>query len=187
MDEKSGLVILKRLPDWIKSNMGRRILIVIGLIGILLIGLSTFLPDGKKEKATSGKTVKTAEEFVAETEERLTEIIGSIEGAGNCRVMVTLENGVEYIYAVEQDINTDRQEDSNRISEREDNRESVIVVDTENGRQGLLVTEIQPTVKGVAVVCKGGDQPLVQQRIINTITTVLNISSKRVCVTKLSD
>lgn len=187
MEEKSSLVILKRLPDWMKSNMGRRILIAIGLIGILLIGLSSFLSNGTKNRAKQGKSVKTAEEFVVDTEQRLTEIIGSIEGAGDCRVMVTLENSVEYIYAVEQDINTDRQEDSNRISEREDNRESVIIVDTENGRQGLLVTEIQPTVKGVVVICEGGDQPVVQQRIVNTLTTVLNISSKRVCVTKLSD
>jgi len=72
------------------------------------------------------------------------------------------------------------------VLERDDRQESIIVVDTENGRQGLLVTEIQPTVKGVVVVCQGGDQPLVQERIINTITTALNISSKRVCVTKLS-
>ena len=36
-------------------------------------------------------------------------------------------------------------------------------MDTENGRQGLLVTEIQPTVKGVVVVCQGGDDPVVQE------------------------
>ena len=73
------------------------------------------------------------------------------------------------------------------MSERMDTKESVIIVDTENGRQGLLVTEIQPTVKGVVVVCRGGDQPIVQERIVSTITTALNISSKRVCVTKLTD
>ena len=42
------------------------------------------------------------------------------------------------------------------------------------------------TVKGVVVVCEGGDLPQVQQRIIEAVTTALNISSKRVCVTKSS-
>ena len=33
--------------------------------------------------------------------------------------MVTLENGVEYVYAREQDINTDRKEDDSGKSERD--------------------------------------------------------------------
>lgn len=40
--------------------------------------------------------------------------------------------------------------------------------------------------EGVVVVCEGGDLPQVQQRIIEAVTTALNISSKRVCVTKSS-
>ena len=115
---------------------------------------------------------------------------GGIRGAGQCQVMVTLENGVEYVYASQQKVNTDRTEDtasdSNKISQRDGTEQNIIIVDTDNGRQGLLVTEIQPTVKGVVVVCEGGDLPQVQQRIIEAVTTALNISSKRVCVTKSS-
>ena len=175
-----------QIMECIKGKKGLNIIFAVGLIGVLLIGLSSILHDNKKGKPAEAKASKTAEQFIAETEQKLTEIVSSIEGAGTSRVMVTLENGVEFVYAVEQDTNTDRQEDSGRVLERDDRQESIIVVDTENGRQGLLVTEIQPTVKGVVVVCQGGDQPLVQERIINTITTALNISSKRVCVTKLS-
>ncbi|NLN81922.1 MAG: hypothetical protein GX136_05180 [Clostridiales bacterium] len=184
--KKRGSAVIN-ITEWIKGKKGLNIIIAIGLIGILLIGLSSFWPDGKKDKSSQTKSSKTAEEFIEETEKKLTEIVGSIEGAGDCRVMVTLENGVEYLYAVAQDLNSDKKEDSNGVSERMDTKESVIIVDTENGRQGLLVTEIQPTVKGVVVVCRGGDQPIVQERIVSTITTALNISSKRVCVTKLTD
>ena len=54
-----------------------------------------------------------------------------------------------------------------------------------NGEEeALAITEVQPTVKGVVVVCSGGDDPEVQQRIINAVTTALNITTKRVCVTK---
>lgn len=102
--------------------------------------------------------------------------------------MVTLENGVEYVYATQDKINTNRVEDtngdSNKVSQKDDSEKSIIVVDTDQGRQGLLVTEIQPTVKGVVVVCQGGDNAAVSQRIVDAITTALNISSKRVCVTK---
>lgn len=178
----------EKAKTFLHSGKSRNLLFFAGILGIVLIGLSGLLPKVDKAKSTQAQTAArlTAEEFTQKTEEKLADIIRSIEGAGECRVMVTLENGVEYVYATEEKINTDRQEDDGRISQRDDSDKSIIVVDTEDGKQGLLVTEIQPTVKGVVVVCEGGDQPLVQQRIISTITTALNLSSKRVCVTKLT-
>ena len=117
-------------------------------------------------------------------------MVGNIDGAGQNRVMVTLENGVQYVYATEQKTGSNRVEDtgdsSNRLSQQDDSEESVIVVDAEDGRKGLLVTELEPIVKGVVVVCEGGDQEDVQQRVSQAVTTALNITSKRVYVTKLS-
>lgn len=176
----------KKWTEFFKGKTGQRLIIAAGILGIALILLSEFWP--KETKTTSAKA--SAEEFVTKTEEKLNQIVGSIQGAGQCQVMVTLENGVEYVYASQQKVNTDRTEDtasdSNKISQRDGTEQNIIIVDTDNGRQGLLVTEIQPTVKGVVVVCEGGDLPQVQQRIIEAVTTALNISSKRVCVTKSS-
>ena len=60
-----------------------------------------------------------------------------------------------------------------------------MLVDGPSGRrQALIKTEIQPKIKGVVVVCQGGNEPLVNQQITNVLTTVLNISSSRVFVTK---
>ena len=176
----------RRFADFVKGGKGRKIIMAAGIIGIALIVLSEFWP--KQTAKTAAGT--SADEYVQQTEQRLAEIVGSIEGAGECRVMVTLENGVEYVYAKEEKSNSDRVEDtggdSTKLSQRDDTEHSIIVVDTDNGRQGLLVTEIQPTVKGVVVVCQGGDQPQVQERIVQAVTTALNISTQRVCVTKLT-
>lgn len=175
-----------KILEFLKGGKGRKLIVALGVAGIGLILLSEFWPQTSKEAVAKA----SAEEFVTKTEEKLMAIIGSIEGAGTCQVMVTLENGVEYVYASQQKLNTDRVEDqsgnSNKVSQRDDSEKSIIVVDTDEGRKGLLVTEIQPTVKGVVIVCEGGDQPLVRQRIVDTVTTALNISSQRVCVTKKS-
>lgn len=189
MDEKPAAGTVpprKKWMEFFKGKSGQRLIVAAGILGIALILLSEFWP----KEAQSASAKASTDEFVAKTEEKLNQIVGSIEGAGQCQVMVTLENGVEYVYASEQKVNTDRTEDnasdSNKVSQRDGTEESIILVDTDNGRQGLLVTEIQPTVKGVVVVCEGGDLPQVQQRIIEAVTTALNISSKRVCVTKSS-
>ncbi len=172
---------IKKITERFSTADGKKWLLIIGAVGIVLLALSEWIPS----KPTANETVDTAAVFVENTERRLCEILSSIEGAGKCRVMVTLENGVEYVYATEQKTNTDRQQEENKTIERDDNEESVIVIDTGNGRQGLLVTEIQPTVKGVIVVCEGGDREEVKQQIVQSVTVALNITAKRVCVTKL--
>lgn len=160
----------------------RRILIVCGIAGIALILLSEWLPKRTTKQATASTDARA---YALETEQRLTALVSNIEGAGACRVMVTLENGVEYVYATEQRINSDRQQDDTRLTQRDDSETSAIVIDTGNGREGLLVTEIQPAVRGVVVVCEGGDDETVCKRVSEAVTVALNISSKRVCVTKL--
>ena len=125
MDEKLAAKTAppkKKWTEFFKGKTGQRLIIAAGILGIALILLSEFWP--KETKTTSAKA--SAEEFVTKTEEKLNQIVGSIQGAGQCQVMVTLENGVEYVYASQQKVNTDRTEDtasdSNKISPAGRNR-----------------------------------------------------------------
>lgn len=45
--------------------------------------------------------------------------------------------------------------------------------------------EIEPVIRGVVVACGGGDDPIVVERVNEIVTKALNISSAKVCVTKL--
>lgn len=45
---------------------------------------------------------------------------------------------------------------------------------------------ITPTVRGVVIVCDGGDDPIVVSRVLSAVTRSLSISSDKVCVTKLA-
>ena len=47
--------------------------------------------------------------------------------------------------------------------------------------------EIQPVIRGVLVVCEGGDDPVVTQTVTQAVTRALDISSAMVCVTKLTE
>lgn len=177
----------KRSKELLSGQRGRTVLLVCGVVGIALLALPEILP--KSESQPVGATTDAAA-FVKQTEERLCGLIGRIEGAGACEVMVTLENGVEYVYATEERSNSDREEDKSggdtRLTERDDSERSTVLIDTDTGREGLIVTEIQPTIRGVVVVCEGGDREEVRERVLAAVTVALSISSKRVCITKLS-
>lgn len=47
--------------------------------------------------------------------------------------------------------------------------------------------EIEPVIRGVLVVCEGGDDPVVVERINEAVTKALDISTAKVCITKLSE
>lgn len=47
--------------------------------------------------------------------------------------------------------------------------------------------EIQPRIRGVLIVCEGGDEPVVVERVTDAVCKALNISTAKVCVTKLSE
>ncbi len=171
--------VRRKWQQWFGVNRDKkiRLLLIVGLVGIGLIALSEWLPD--RENAANmpmGSQTVSAAQVEAALEERIASLIGQVEGVGMCRVMVLLESGSRYVYAAEQSYAGD--------TDTYTGSEKTLFVDTDAGPVGLLVTEIQPTVKGVAVVCSGGDNPAVCERVTGLICAALNISSGRVCVAK---
>ncbi len=181
----------KSLISSVSSNdKYKNIIIVCAMIGIALIFISnTFKQDNSKEVINT-TTTNSSEQYIANLEKNLETIVSNIKGAGNSKVLVTIESTTETVYATEEKKNKEASEDktngeTTRRKECDDCEKKYITVKDSNGTEkALAVTEIQPRIKGVIVVCAGGDDPLVQQRVINAVTTALNITSKRVCVTK---
>lgn len=105
-------------------------------------------------------------------------------------MLVTLERNTEYVYATEEKTTNQNHEDKssgtttkNEINGSEE-KKYILVKDADGSQKAIPVTEVQPIIKGVVVVCDGGDNPAVQQNIINAVTTALDITSVRVCVLK---
>ncbi|MGI6265393.1 MAG: stage III sporulation protein AG [Acutalibacteraceae bacterium] len=181
--------ILGRLRDRLSEGKAQKWIVAAGVLGMALILLSEFWPSSQPAGAAPSADV---DDYAVRLEERLTGLIETVAGAGKCRVLVTLENGVQYVYATQQRANSQSTEDtgdvSSRISRQDDTEESVILVESaDRGREGLLVTAIEPTVKGVVVVCEGGDDEQVREQIERVVTTALNVSARRVCVGKLDE
>ncbi len=163
---------------WFAGNKDRkiRIFIAIGLVGIGLIALSEWLPRRQAADTPVAGTAVSVAQVEAALEDRMTALIRQVAGVGDCRVLVTLESGSRFVYAGEQ--NYAGGADTYNLGEK------TLVVETDSGPVGLLVTEIQPRVNGVAVVCDGGDNPAVCQQVTALVCAALNISSGRVCVAK---
>ncbi len=175
-----------------KGNHWTKIVVIAGLIGMLLLLLSSFWPKSSGSKSAAEQTTQmSTEEYAGKLEEKVQQIIGQIHGVGTAKVMVTLENGVENVYANSEKKSTDNTTDSNtsgsnKATDKNNTEETVVVIDGKDGKQALVVTQKEPTVKGVVIVCDGGDNLKVKQDVIEAVTTALKITSNRVSVVKSS-
>ena len=152
-------------------NRAVRWLVIAGVAGMVLIALTEWLPR-RDDTAPATSAAVTAAQVEQALEQRITALLEEVEGVGDCRVLVTLECDEQAVYAAD----TTRTEGGGTLSE------SYLTVDTDDGPVGLMLTRIQPTVRGVAVVCRGAEDPAVCQRVQAVVATAFHISERRVCV-----
>lgn len=167
-------------------------LFFLGIAGILLIFLSDVLFAPRPETdAAAQPAVQTAQrgQTEQELEARLAEMIGAVQGAGKVRVMLTLENDGETVYAYNEQNDTQTAAGgTNGAAERRQSYENEhVLIDAENGKQALVETCLEPEVKGVAVVCEGGDDITVVKRVTELVSVVLRLPTNRVCVIKMTE
>lgn len=174
---------VKKISDSTRLSKKRLLAAVLLLSGAAALVLSEMT---EKEKVTQVTVTTTAayntDEYVADLENRLVSMISSIDGAGETKVMITLESGSEEVYLHNYDYGENIDPSGKNIIERKD---EYVIVDGDSGENGIVVKIAEPKIRGVAVVCKGGDSDSVRVRIVETVTALLDISSARVSVAKM--
>lgn len=174
---------LKKLTEKIKSP---KILMIAGLCGIMLIFLSSLF--GKEDDTASRQAQVSAgeistEEYRLQLEESIRGIVSSITGSDKVSVAITLESGLVYSYAdVNEGVSSDKTESNSKSTASESKQSYITVKTADGGEQALLVTTEMPEVRGVAIVCEGGDSEAINEKIENAVTAALDITSKRVYI-----
>lgn len=162
----------------IKSDDKRiKIAALIGLAGIILIMLSSYAGDSSSKNDIDKYESISYSDYAKELEKSLTQTISSIDGVGKCEVMITLENTKESVYATD----NENKSDTGSVSVKDE----YVLADTNGNEEPILIKEYLPKVQGVSIVCSGGDNAKVKESIINTVTSLFNISANRVSVSKI--
>lgn len=179
---------------WLNKDSLLRLLIILGVLGIALIFFSSVFRKGEtsavqNEGETNGPEAFSTEEYRQQLCQELGNMIASIKGAGKTKIMLTLDGTVRNLYASDNDI---QQKESSRKNSSDENadkqsseKKSLITVRRKDGtEQAVMIGQTLPVVRGVLVVCEGGDDENVRRRITEAVMAALNISSSHICVTK---
>lgn len=147
---------------------------------IILLGcVLMLLPRGCGE--TSGQTAasaeETREETLSETEQRLARLLESIDGAGKCSVMLSLDVGSESIYQLDTRQSTS---DTGGSSESE-------TVFYQSGTEKLPVVQKTryPIYRGAVVVCEGAGRASVRLMIVEAVSGLTGLGSDKIKVIKM--
>ena len=149
---------MSKISNILKSKWFYGILAVLGICLVLLSNTDISPSEENGEQISY---------YSKELEERVEKLILEINGIDQVSVLITLENNGETVYA------------QNQLS---GSSEYVFFTNSE-GENGLKLQEINPTVRGVAVVCTGGNDITVKEKITALLSSALGITTNRITVT----
>ncbi len=158
--------------------------LVLGVIalGLILLSLNFEASDDQIEPQPLSQAEQD-NQTVLLMEQKLCDLLSSVEGVGEIKVMITLSSSAEYVYASEQKKAVDQSDDS---SYKEDSETNIILVDGQDGKSAIPIKINQPIVQGVAIVCEGADDIMVKSSVIDATKSVLGIGSNRISVIKMN-
>lgn len=147
-------------------------------VGILLLGFPS-----SKENPSETSFVDTVNFDIDAFENRIEKALTECEGVGKVNVILSVESGLEKVYAKEEKQSIRKSDDATNESDS-DMRPSKISEGA--GREvPLLVKEKYPKFRGAAVICTGADKLEVQKNIIEVVGALTGLSSDRISVAKM--
>ncbi len=180
---------LENVQKAVKNGKATWIIVGMGILGIVFIVFPIFSPtEPIPETAQNIQTEEgTADEDYAKSlAQGLEEILGSMAGVGETKVMVTLSQDSEYIYAQDSTLSQQQNGSGEQSLELTSDTEGTHVILDESGSdRALLSTRLRPKVQGVIVVCTGGDDPVVAGQVTEAVSAALGVGSSSIVVTKL--
>lgn len=144
---------------------------------VLAVGILLMLFPFEKEAVTE-PVLKTTEVSILSVEERLTQILRQIKGAGEVQVMLTEALGEEIIYQTNDDISSGDTSSSSR-------GDTVTITDSQRNENGLIRQQNPPKYMGAIVVCQGGDNATVRLAIIEAVSDVTGLGADKISVLKM--
>lgn len=167
------LELKEKLINIINTDKKTKILMLVGIFGIIIILLSEYIPHTTPIKKTNDNYIS----YVDNLEQKTEYIISSINGVGKCNVMITIKNTKESVYA--------KNNDSSSSDSSYSTSSEYVFYDGTNGDEPVLIKEFMPEIQGVVVVCQGGDNPVIQSQIVNAISSLYGISSTKISISRL--
>ena len=131
---------------------------------------SCFSSDGDGNASASSQ--QTLSEYSDALRAELEDTLSRMSGVGKCSVLITFSDDGERVYALDEE-----------RSGTDAERYQYVLVSSRS--EGLILKIHTPSVRGVAVICEGGDSTRVKNDVTEVLSHTLGLSADRISVKKL--
>lgn len=146
--------------------------LIVLTVGIVLM----VVPTGKNERAAANIISEpTATELSFQKE--MEQILSEIDGAGEVRVMLSVDKGIRRIF--QEDMQTETRSDEKTMQTQ------TVLVSGTGAQMPIEVMTEYPVYRGVLVVCQGAGKPSVKLSIIQAVSSLTGLSSEDITVIKM--
>ncbi len=135
-------------------------------VGVLLILLGN-RTVAKDSGAATVATQASAAELEQALEGELEAFLEDVSGIGDVRVFLTLDTSTETVYLKQTGVS---------------GKEEYLLLTQSGQSTPIAQKQIYATVRGVAVLCIGGDLPQNQEKVIGLLSTAFHIPENRIFV-----
>lgn len=160
---------------------GKDQFLILVLTGLLLAVIAVPTEDRKEPEKISdtdaaAETQVREADYESRMERRLEELLESVEGAGQVRVMLTFEGSGKKI--VEKDT----------VSGAEETTEETVFEEYGSSERTPYVTsETNPRVEGVLVIAQGGGNSRIRQEILEAAQALFGVDAHKIKIMKMEE
>lgn len=182
----------KKLID----SLGIPKLLLVLAAGIVLIALSA--GDMSTRKKETPKEVEntmdtesdTEDEYTKKLEKQFESVLANVSGVGRVKVMITLDTSSEKVTLSDpvyknDSVNETEADGSVRSQTNSESSPQTVFSEKDDVKDPYVVKEIEPVIKGVLVVCEGGDNDSVKKEITSAAEVLFGLESHKIKVMKL--
>ena len=153
-------------------------LLAVVICGVLLLFFS--YSENADEKAaapasssdvTDAETKGTLEEYKAEREEELKQLLQRVDGVGHADVMITLKASNEKVTL------------KDNTQKGESNEEKTVLVENSSRDSSPYIIQ-EPEIEGIVIVCEGGYDSVIKREITDAVSALFSIESHKIKIMK---
>lgn len=154
---------------WKEALRNYQFVLLVMAVGAVLL----LLPAGGRDSPPEEPERQEGTSFDLEAfEEKLEKALSQVEGAGETRVVLTLDGGSRQVLARNQE-----QEGNGGVSN------TVVTVGRGSGSQEVVPLQtVAPQFRGALVVCPGGGSAAVRLKLIEAVSALTGLGSDRISV-----
>lgn len=146
---------------------------------VLIIGLVLMIIPLDSVKETESTPTETSSYTpIISLEEKLSELLSKVDGAGKVEVMLTVASGEEVIYQIDENRSVADKTTS-------DNIQTVTITDSERNQNGLI-KQVNPEIyKGAIILCHGANEPTVRLAIVEAVSRITGLGANCISILKM--